>query len=460
MPGGTPDAGSPDRSVWLLGNSHPNADRSIAWDADPFPNLGDPDVLLVDLTTLTLPVLGRIGRAKLGQVQPLIRDKILNRGIVVVITQPILFAGPFCIPDKSTSSIPRSYLGDPLVHSNYQIFPTRLATKGVPTGKAIVVDRGHDFKGYADNVREFSFYIEGYYPRIVLETDTTSTKVELAAVDGQGIRDNSGHALGLTLTAVVVDHYNGTSDPYENAGQLVFLPPPTESTGVAIGRILSACGKSTPHPEAPPAWARRLSPGPAGEYRARIAELEARKAEIQGEIDDLTSRHDGIMAHCRLVYSDGPELEDAVVEAFKTLGFGDIERMGKADEEDAIFAMRNGTRYSHGVIEAKGADRGIQKRDILQCRGWAARRAATDGRPMKGILIPNQHRLKPYPKSSKIRMKIEPNQVEQAETDDVCIIPSCVLFEAVSRVLGGETPDRAKIAGRIADSEGVLEDVF
>ena len=148
MLGSTSDARSPDRSVWLLGNTHPNADRSIAWDADPLPNLGDPDVLLVDLTTLTLPVLERIGRAKLGQVQPLIRDKILNRGIVVVITQPILFAGPFCIPDKSASSIPRSYLDDPLVHSNYQIFPTRLATKSVPTGKAIVVDQGHDFKRY------------------------------------------------------------------------------------------------------------------------------------------------------------------------------------------------------------------------------------------------------------------------------------------------------------------------
>ena len=240
----------------------------------------------------------------------------------------------------------------------------------------------------------------------------------------------------------------------------MFLPPPTESTGVAIGRILSACGKSTPHAEAPPAWAKRLSPGPAGEYRERIAELEARKAEIQGEIDDLTSRHDGIMAHCRLVYSDGPELEDAVVEAFGALGFNDVERMGKADEEDAAFAMGNCTRYSHGVIEVKGADRGIQKRDILQCRGWAARRAAADGRPMKGILVPNQHRLKPYPESSETRMKIEPNQLEQAETDDVCIIPSCTLFEAVSRVLGGETPDGAKIVGKIAATKGVLTDVL
>ena len=460
MTNATGDTGSPDLSVWLLGNSHPNADRSIGWDADPLPNLGDPDMLLVDLTTLTPPVLERIGREKLEQAQPLIRDKILNRGIVVVMTQATLFAGPFHLLDKNTSSIPRSYLDDPLIYSNYQIFPTRLTTRKVPKGKAIVVDRGHNFKEYADSVREFSFYIGDYCPRIVSDTDTGSTKIELAPMDGQRIKDNSGHDLGLTLTAVVVDHYNGTSAPFKNAGQLVFLPPPSEPAGVAIGRILSACGKTAPHAEAPPAWAERLSPGPAGRYRVRIAELEALKAKIQDEIDGLVSLHDGTMAHCRLLYSDGPELEDAVVEAFRILGFDDIERMGKADEEDAAFAMGNGTRYSHAVVEAKGADRGIQKRDILQCRGWAARRAAADGRPMKGILVPNQHRLKAYPKSSKTRMKIEPNQLEQAETDDVCIIPSCALFEAVSKVLGGETPDRARIVGRIAATRGVLADVL
>ena len=458
MPGGAGDAGSRDRSVWLLGNTHPNADRSIGWDAGPFPNLGDPDVLLVDLATLTPPVLERIGRAKLEQAQPLIRDKILHRGIVVVMTQPLLLAGPSTTPGTGAPPSPLSLLDDPLVHSNYQIFPTRLATRDVPKGKTIVVDQAHDFKEYAGNVREFSFYIENYYPRAVLDTDIGS-KIVLAAVDGQGIKDNSGHNLGLTLTAAVVDHYGGTSRPHENTGQLVFLPPPTEPADVAIGRILSACGKSAPHAEAPPAWAELLSPGPASENRARIAELEARKAEIQGEIDGLARRNDLVLAHRRLLYSDGPELEDAVVEAFRTLGFGDIERMGNADEEDASFAM-GGTRYSRAVVEAKGAGKGAQLRHVLQCSMWAAKRAAAEGCPTKGVFVPNQHRLRPYPESLEIRTKIEPNQLEHAQLKDICIIPSCVLFEAVSRVLGGETPDRAGIAARIAATRGVLEDVF
>lgn len=239
----------------------------------------------------------------------------------------------------------------------------------------------------------------------------------------------------------------------------MFLPPYTEPADDAIGKILSSCGKATPRVEAPPAWVEQLSLGPAGEYRAQIVQLKEDKAKIQDEIDRLARQSNAVMAHCRLLYSSGPELEDAIVQAFRVLGFDDIERMGKADEEDAAFAM-DGTGYSHGVIEAKGARKGAQLQHILQCNRWTDQRAIADGRPSKGIFVPNQHRLDPYPKSAEIRMKIEPNQLEQAEMKDICIIPSCVLFEAVDKVLGGETPDRTRIAGKIADSKGVLGNVL
>ena len=446
--------------VWLLGRAHPSADRSISWDKDPFPNLSDPDALVVDLATLTAPVLERMGKAKLDQARDLIRDKILNRGTVIVITQPLFWADPSRAPNKNHLSTPDLSVGNPHAYSNYEIFPTLLATKNVPDGEVIEVDDGHDFKKYLDSVQRFSFYITDYSPRAVSDTLGSSINIELMPVKGQGIRDNSGHDLGLTLVAETVDHYHQTADPLESTGRLVFLPPPpAELVDDAIENIMSACGKDIPPASVLPAWAERLSLGPVGRHRARIADLEERKAEIQGEIDGLARRNDRILAHRRLLYSDGPELEDAVVEAFRTLGFDDIERMGKADEEDASFAM-DGTRYSSGVVEAKGAGKGTLLRHILQCSMWAAKRAAADGKPSKGIFVPNQHRHRPYPESSEIRIKIELNQLKQAEMDDVCIIPSCVLFEAVSRVLGGETPDRAGIAGRIADSKGVLKDVL
>ena len=444
-----------DARVWVLGTAHLAADRSIKWDED-FGNLSDPDVLIVDLTTLTAEVLQRANKDKLDQAQTSIADKLFHGGVVVVITQPqiqTLSGDALAGRQDAQSWRARDYH----IYSNYDILPAIIGTRKVPTGYEIRAVDGHTFKDYIDAIESFDFLISMDGDNLPLGP-TGARQAVLYRVQEWDITDNSGHHLGFALAGAKLDRYGRLpGDP--SPGRMILLPPPTEPIGRAIGRILSVC-KNAPAPaEAPPAWAERLSPGPARKHQARIAELEGCKAEIQGEIDGLVSQYDVIMAHCRLLYSDGPELEDAVVQAFRALGFSDIKQMGNADEEDAAFAM-DGTSYSRGVIEAKGADRGIQKRDILQCRGWAARRAAADGRPMKGILVPNQHRLKPYPKSSKIRIKIEPNQVEQAEADDVCIIPSCVLFEAVSKVLDGETPDRARIADRIADTKGVLKDVL
>lgn len=452
-----------DRSVWLLGNTHPSADKSVRWDDEPFPNLSDPDMLVVDLTTLTRPVLERIGKAKLKQAQPFIRDKIINHGTVVVITQPLLQIIPAPAMGKNLPHLPSaSYQDDPLVYSNYEIFPARLATRDVPDGGIIVPDPGHAFKEYADNVRRFSFYIEDYFPRVILdEPENSSAKIELRPIPGQEIKDNSGHRLGLALTVAVVNYYYHTCLPRPGAGRLVFLPPPTEPIEVAIGRILSALGKSAPHAEASPAWAERLTLGCADEYLARAARLkEEDMARIQGEIDSLERQAGEILAHRRLLYATGRELEDAVVQAFRTLGFDDTVHMAGADEEDAAFGMGGGTPYSHGVIEAKGAGRGAQMQDINQCNRWTDQRAEGGGKPSKGILVANQHRLEPYPESLEARVYIEPNQEERAKMKDICIIPSCVLFEAVRRVLSGEAPDRDAIEARIAASRGVLKDVF
>ena len=261
-----------DTRVWLLGRAHPSADRSIGWNDDPFPNLSDPDALVVDLATLTAPVLERIGKAKLDQAQQLIRDKTLNGGTVIVITHPLFWADPPLTPNKSRLSTPDLSAGNPGAYSNYDIFPTRLATKNVPDGEAINVDDGHDFKKYMDNVRKFSFYIRGYSPRVVSKIPGSLTNIELTPVRGQGVRDNSGHDLGLTLVAATVDHYHQTADPLESTGRLVFLPPPpAELADKAIETLLAIFGKGTPRAKAPtsgrPAPARPVEPTSASAGR-------------------------------------------------------------------------------------------------------------------------------------------------------------------------------------------------
>ena len=441
--------------VWLLGRAHPGADRSFGWYGS-FGNLSDPDVLIVDLTGLTEEVLQRIDKDNLDQAQRSIRDNILYGGTVIAITQPEFSVRPSGPLTGRPAGAYGGAVAGPYAYSNYHILPINIATATVQANHVIGAGDRHRFKDYIDAVKGYDFIIDSVSDKFT-PGPAGEPPASLRRLHEWDITDNSGRGLGLALEVALLDRY-GRLRRASRPGRLVLLPPPTEPIGRAIGRVLSVCKNTTPA-EAPPSWAGRLSPGPAGRYRAQIAELEERRAKVQGEIDDLARRHDGIMAHCRLLYLDGPELEGAVVEAFRVLGFGDIERMGKADEEDAAFAM-GGTRYSHGVIEAKGAGKGAKMQHILQCGRWAEQRAAAEGKPTKGVFVPNQHRLEPYPESSKIRMKIEPNQLEYAKLKDICIIPSCALYEAVGRVLDGEAPDRAKIAARIAGAKGVLTDVL
>ena len=439
-----------------MGNDHPGADRSLKWDGR-FGNLSDPDVLIVDLTGLAKDVLQRIDKTNLDQAQVSIRHKLLYGGTVVVITQPEFSIRPNSPPTgRPAGAYGRVAPAGPYAYSNYHILPINIATTLVQANSVIKAADGHRFKNYIDAVKDYKFLIDSVTDKIPPGPDGEPF-ASLRWLHEWGITDNSGRALGLALEVEELDHH-GRLRQALGPGRLVLLPPPTEQIDEAIGRILSVY-KPSPRAGAPPAWAERLSPGPARENRARIADLEERKSEIQGEIDGLARKNGRILAHRRLLYSDGPELEDAVVEAFRALGFDDIERMGDRDEEDASFAM-DGTRYSRGVIEAKGAGKGTKMEHILQCSMWAEKRAAAEGRLAKGIFVPNQHRLKPYPGSLEIRTRIEDNHLEHAELKDICIIPSCVLFEAVDRVLSGETPDRAKIADKIADSKGVLGDVL
>ena len=436
----------PNKTVWLLGNRHSGADKSIDWYADSL-NFSDPDVLIVDMTTLTKNVLAKIA-VKLDRTHKSIRDKFLGGGTVVVITRPhFSFHPPILLPIGMQS---------PYMYSNYHIFPVILTTVE-ECGTRIKVSNKNTFKEYVKGIESFSFYIKSYDPIIDPKLFGGDRSVGLAPLVSQEIMDYSNHDLGLTLVLTRLDDNSHGTCP--NTGRLIFLPPPTEPINDAIGKILSVYGKKPAHAEAPPAWAEDLTIRPADKLEVRITKLKADMDEMQDRIDELERQKGEIIAHCRLLYSKGPELEDAVVLAFVALGFNDIQRVGGADREDAVFEMKGG-HYSRGAIEIKGAGKGTQLQHILQCNRWTDQWAETDGRPTKGIFVPNQHRLEPYPQSLKDRIKFEPNHIVEAERKDICIIPSCVLFEAVRQVLDGKPQDRAAVAEKIADTRGVMTDVF
>lgn len=87
----------------------------------------------------------------------------------------------------------------------------------------------------------------------------------------------------------------------------------------------------------------------------------------------------------------------------------------------------------YGIIEVKGVEKAISKNDIQQCEGWV-----TDytNKNAKGILVANQFRLRPYIDTKNLRLSIENNLNEYAISRNICIIPSCLLFDSLNSAKG------------------------
>ena len=268
--------------VWLLGNGHPAADRSIGWH-EQLPNPGEPDVLIDDTTMLSEQVMRKIGTAEIAQARSAIEDKLhAGNATTIVITRHMLLAPPTYGGRPLPYSPPDYTLTGYGAYSDYKILPVLLRTVPVPTGSRMIADEGHDFKAYLSAIGHFAFYIKGWRPRV---PHYGGASPRFGRANGQSVRDNSGHDLGFTLVAGVMA--DGSLAHPESPGRLVFLPPPTGPEGDPIGKILSVYGKSVPGREAPPAWAEGLSFARACELRRDISKLRSDVDNTLGKIDDL-----------------------------------------------------------------------------------------------------------------------------------------------------------------------------
>lgn len=440
-----------DALVWLLGNGHPSADRSVGWDED-FGNLSDPDMLIDDLTALAAPVLQRINKYKLDQAQMSIRDKLFHGGTIVVITQPefstlssLLLASR---PDDPFGGGP---LRDSYKYSNYHVVPAFVSTRKTPAGSEIRAVDEHPFKEYIDAVEGFDFLISVDSNK--LPTGPTGAReARLCRVPGWDVADNSGHRLGFALAPLDLDRRRNPQGA-PGPGRPVLLPPPTEPIDNAIGKILSVYKGAAPFAEAPPAWADQISPERAEQVQAQIEQLEGRRGEIDGQIADLRQQKSEILGYRRLLYAKGPNLKDAVGLTFRALGFAEIDRHGGRDAGDLVFdASANG--YQRAVVEVKGADKRTGQRHMVQCNKWADDLVERGGASVKGVFIANQHRVLEYPRPIEDRRFFEPNELDYAAKKDMCVIPTCNLYEAVKKVLGGAVPDRNAIAQKITGARG------
>src|SRR5687768_13651294 len=74
-----------EKEVWVLGATNQNADKTIKWHSQ-FPNFSEPDVIIINLQSLTLNVLEHIDKDKFRNARQQIFDKFINGGSLIFIT--------------------------------------------------------------------------------------------------------------------------------------------------------------------------------------------------------------------------------------------------------------------------------------------------------------------------------------------------------------------------------------
>ena len=424
-----------EAKIWVLGGKSPKADLSISWDA-PFPNFADPDILIINLDTMDdRAVPGVVDKTKFQRAMVDINDKFMNgMGNIVLITSP-----------RSSTDVQNK--------SQYDLSPVRFSTVPVQEGRNIKFDAGHPFAEYLRKVKSFNFYLDNFdiSSEIPATLKRTKEDLELQKIPNHNATDNAGHILSIGYKI----YANHAAEKYESS-QLVLLPPcydlpPNEAIDIIVDVFRNSAK------EAPPEWLTEVPLEGLDQILEGIDELNAKKAEVEAQISFQEKKKLEIATHLRLLFTRGTQLEDAVYNAFKLLGFDDIQRVREKAKEDWVFKFVNSTRYEYGILEIKGADSRTTRGQLTQCSKWADEYFEMNNEVSKPIFVVNQHRSEKYPESVDKRKEFDNKELEYAKMKNICILPTFVLFETVNAYLKGVGKSRAYLEKKLAESSGLLD---
>jgi hypothetical protein len=443
-----------DIRVWVLGADNPNADKHIHWDS-PFPNFADADVLIVNLQSLTKDILER-NNDKLKRAAHEIFEKSINQGELIFITAPKI--------TPATLNVPSSYI----------LSPVDFQTQKVSSGIQIKFDENHKFKKYYSQVKYFDFFL--FSPVIsqhALTGSASSNKMKmintivkaqnftLLGVEEQSpltVTDNSGRMLSGTFK---VFFHDSTIQGYVKCfgSNITYLPPIGEIETIedGIDIVLDVLGKSTskePFPE----WVKNIQIEGVQGLVENISKFQDRIDEIENKKRELEDKKESLLIYYRLLASKGNSLTLAVKKAFQLLGFGEIDNPRGDEYEDLRFEFKGIPDYKYAVLEIYGTENRTGLDKLRQCNQYVEDYIEIVDEKVKGIFVVNQERLLPYPEERDKKLFIEPRQLEYCKKQNICIIPTPVLFELVNCFLAGKKKPRYSIEKKIAQCNGVLNE--
>ena len=456
--------------IWTIGCGKNNCDLSISW-FDPPPNLYEPDIIVMNLESLDEKVLERIDKEQFNEMVNKIFNKFINKGTLIYIISDEKRADEGVKEYKNTEK--KLYYNPTLIYkipaatySNYDVSPINFKMKKVD-GKKIQYDLDETFSSYFGRINRFNlllhdFHLSPLFQNIIPVNETSSAIVHSLSSSNTSVN----HQIELVTEEIAMDN---TQNPisvrcwlkiegYWKSGEAIYLPRPSNiSIDGLIESILHVYGIRS-HIEKIPDWAYHIKLPRIDDIQKKIDASQEKLAEIKTQINDLKVKKESIERYYYLLSFTGTNLEDIVGDAFMELGFREIRRIRTIEKEDWILEFETVSDYKIAVLEVKGIDNRIKHDHLAQTDEWVSD-YYKEGQVVKGLFIPNQFRKNPYPASKDAKSGIGHNDLIYAKKRDLCILPSCVLFETVIKHLGGKRRDRKDIEQIISETQGILHEL-
>jgi len=438
-----------EKAIWVLGSKHPNAHNSISW-LSSFPNFSNCDVLIVNLQSLGKQVYNKRKSDLFEKARRYIFDMLMTGEKLVFIILP-------------------SHEGFldwlPVYPELEEIAPARVRQDSL--GKTI--------DDYLETVEECPFYIRDFNFSYV--KDKTNPKSECSEkysftedardfyfcelVAHPRIENRAKQMIGGQVMCEIhcgLDTYTRVYKQTFSSGITVFLPPSTKITVEQAIDIMVNIFTGGELIESPPQWENKIDMPGLQEKERQIVQKEEEKKTLIKDIEELKNSKDNLIKFRRLLWTDGTPLENAVKDAFVTLGFSEIRKIREKNLEDWVIDFKFVPDYKHGVFEIKGSEKRTSLSDLNQCDKWVKDYLLEKNLQVKGIFVSNQYRRGDILTSLKQREHFEKNELKFARQREICILPSHEIFYAiVEKMKGNPQITRKFIEEKIAATNKVCK---
>jgi hypothetical protein len=423
--------------------------ESVHWIEGELPNIVDYDLIIVDVPALTLEKLKSVDVQRLKRIKTQLVRFLHSGGKLIVITNPII-----------SHKRPKGY---PVTLSNYDWCPISILTPS-EQGRSIIT-KLQDFNNYLSLLTKWDYYL--FIQRDSVTDELTefygspfTTKYTILCTPI--IENRYGRVLAGRYCIEVRLQQTKSTGGYSSHTYTEYPKEPDYKTGdifllpliqglenrKAVSLILeevTGISQQTLAPE----WADLvIIPGiPA--LTDQIIDEGKKLLAIETAIQKANEKINNLNEYKRLLYSDGPELEDIVQRCFNEIG-GKIIPAKYSQEEFILFY--SGNEY---LVEVKGSSKSIALKHLRQLNDYLLKYQEDTGKVCKGILFGNAWRLIPPHERNTPDTPIFPkNLIQRAEQWNVALVSSIDFFNSFMNFL--EHNDGESLLIAIISQKGIV----